>query len=469
MSLVMPELALLAGALGAFALSVLRAPLSRVRAWSILATLASLIAGLTSLEAVGHPLGPYYAVDTFSQLAKSGIAFGLLLVLVMIRDLSSARPHTRRETPFFLLLSTIGMMMMVSATELLTLYVALELAAYGLYVLAALHRDQTLGSEAGAKYIIFGAVSSAITLYGMSLLTAATGSTDLRSVATAALGGSPIVLAGIALALAGFFFKLAATPFHFWAPDVYTGAPHEIVAFIATASKLAAIAAIARIAALAVSAGESMQTLFIVLGVVSMTLGNLAALAQRDLKRLLAYSAVAHAGYLFLGYGALSSAGIAATLFYGVSYLAFSALAFVVVCALGVDGTNPTRESLHGLHARSPWLAALLLIALFGLAGIPPTAGFSGKWFLFAAAMERGLYALVLIAAINSTIALYYYLQLVKAAYLAEPRSSDPVLRPAPALFIAGALAAVVTLVFGVYPAPLWVLAQRATALLIPG
>jgi NADH-quinone oxidoreductase subunit N len=467
MSLLVPELALLAGALAAFVLSISRASLDRIRVVTALAAIASMVASLATLAGSGRPLGPFYEVDAFSQLVKAGLALGLLLVLFMMKDLATARPDTRLDTPFFL--STIGMMMMVSATELLTLYVALELAAYALYIAAALHRDVVLGSEAGAKYVLFGAVSSAITLYGMSLVLGAVRSTELSAAAVGVLGGDPLVTIGALLMLAGFFYKLAAVPFHFWAPDVYTGAPHEIVAFIASTSKLAAVAAIARVVSLGAGEAASPGVLFVVLGVASMTLGNLAALAQQDLKRLLAYSAIAHAGYLFLGYSALSHAGLAAALFYGFAYLAFSALAFVVVCAVGATGENPTRASIRGLYARSPVLAAMLLVALFGLAGIPPTAGFSGKWFLFAAAMERRQFALVLIAAINSTIALYYYLQLVKAAYLDEPSADAPPLRPAPWLLAAGGVTTAMTLVAGVYPRPLWVAAQRATELLIRG
>jgi len=212
-----------------------------------------------------------------------------------------------------------------------------------------------------------------------------------------------------------------------------------------------------------------MVEIFVVLSVTAMTLGNLAALVQKDLKRLLGYSTVAHAGYLMLGYGAFSAMGIAAAIFYGLAYLSMSHLAFVVVCALGEGGDNPGLDSLGGLHERSPASAAMLLTAMFGLGGIPPTSGFVGKWFLFAAAIEGqqlSQFVLVLIAAANSTVALYYYLQVIKAAYL-RPANGRPPFKLRTSHRLAGYVSMVITLLLGVYPTPLWEAAQRAASLLL--
>lgn len=469
-ALFLPETALLTGALAAFVASLANRSYGVVRMLAVLATLCALGASIATLRAGGEPFfSGIYRVDGFSQLIKIGLTFGLLLVLIVSRRLESVRSDARVDTPLVLLLSSVGMMMLASATELLTFYVALELSAYGLYIAVALQRDGRPGSEAAAKYVLFGAVASAVTLYGLSLILGAAGSTYLGDIAQVARGGgSGLLTAGLVLVLTGLFFKLAVAPFHFWAPDVYEAASNEVVTFVATVSKLAAVAIIARLTCAIGLDAPGMFWVFAVLAVVSMTLGNLAAIAQRNVKRLLAYSAIAHAGYMLLGYGALSEIGLAAAIFYGTVYLAITALAFVVVCAIGEDGTHSTIEGLSGLWQRSPLLALLFLIAVFGLAGIPPTAGFAGKWFLFSAALERGHFALVLIAAINSTIALYYYLLMLKAAYLA-PAGERPPLTLSPSTVIAGALAAAVVLIAGIYPGPLWALAREASQRLTAG
>jgi NADH-quinone oxidoreductase subunit N len=268
-------------------------------------------------------------------------------------------------------------------------------------------------------------------------------------------------MVGLFLLLAGLFFKLAVFPFHAWAPDVYEAAPHESVAFIATVSKVAAVGVIARVLALASPDNELLSTALLILCVVSMTFGNLAAIAQRDIKRLLAYSTIAHAGYMLIGFLTLSHTGTSAALFYGVAYLAMSLCAFTVVSALGPAGAPVTVDSLAGLHKRSPFLGAVLLIGLFGLAGIPPAPGFAGKWFLFAAALEKGHFWLVMIGAINATVSLYYYLVVVKAAYATDGEDQPAIDPPLPVL-AAGALSAGLVLYLGIFPGDLWSLAKAA-------
>lgn len=471
--LFLPESIALLGALLVFALSTAGHTAKATRTAAIGGALLALAAALFGLwtEASGQPFWPgIYRVDLFSQLLKAGLALGLLLTLLLTGELATVRPGGRIDLPFFLLLATAGMMLLASATELLTLYVALELSAYSLYAAVALHRDAPPGDESGVRYVLLGAAASAVTLYGLSLVFGAVGSTYLTDITAALAAGRPLILVvGLLLLLAALFFKLAVFPFHFWAADVYQGAPHQVVAFVATASKLGAVGVLARVCALLAASPAGAVELFLVLAVVSMTLGNLAALAQGDLKRLLAYSAVAHAGYLLVGYGAFSALGLAAVLFYGVVYLATALLAFVVVCALGRDGSNPGIEALAGLHQRSPALALMLLTAMFGLAGIPPAGGFVGKWFLFAAALQRGQFELVLIAAANTTLALYYYLRVVKAAYLAPPAEGSDALVLRGGERLAGYLALALVLAAGIYPAPLFALAQRAAGLLLRG
>ncbi|MBK8482673.1 MAG: NADH-quinone oxidoreductase subunit N [Proteobacteria bacterium] len=470
--LFLPESVVLLGALLVFVLSVGACGPRATRLAGLAAALVALGAALFSLYygPAGEPFAAgILRVDTFSQLLKAGLALGLLLTLLLAGELKTVRAGARVDLPFFLLLATVGMMLLVSATELLTLFVALELSAYSLYAAVALHREHPPGDEAGVRYVLIGAAASAVTLYGLSLIFGAVGSTYLADVTAALVAGRPLVLVvGLVLLLAALFFKLAVFPFHFWAPDVYQGAPHQVVAFVATASKLGAVGVLARICAVLAAAPSGMVEVLLVLAVVSMTLGNLAALAQSDLKRLLAYSAIAHGGYLLLGYGAFSELGIAAALFYGVVYLATAILGFVVVCALGREGSNPDLDALAGLHQRSPVLALMLLAAMFGLAGIPPAGGFVGKWFLFAAALERGQFELVLLAAGNTTLALYYYLRVVKAAYLAPAGGRGP-LALSGTERVAGYIALAIVLGTGIYPAPLWAMAQRAAGVLLAG
>ncbi len=427
---------------------------------------AVVVTSAMGLSSVGEPFFPgIYKVDAFSQLLKLALAIGLLVVTLLANRRDGIRKVARADFPVFLLIGTAAMMILVSATELLTLFVALEMSAYALYVLAALGKRSHGGSEAAAKYVVFGGAASAVSLYGLSLIYGSTGTTYLAVVAAApsATLMSPMFMVGLFLLLGGLFFKLAVFPFHAWAPDVYEAAPHESVAFIATVSKVAAVGVIARVLALAGTDSQALVTTLLILCVVSMTFGNLAAIAQRDIKRMLAYSTIAHAGYILIGLMTLSHTGTSAAIFYGVVYLVMGLCAFTVVCALGQDGEPVTFDSLAGLHKRSPFLGALLLVGLFGLAGIPPTPGFAGKWFLFAAALEQGHFWLVLVAAINATISLYYYLVVVKAAYTTDAAQGSELHTSTPVL-AAGAISMAIVVYLGLFPGDLWSLAEAAAS-----
>ena len=476
-ALFLPELTLLAGALGAFGLSVAERTAARAWAWAVLAGAAALVAAGATLGLSGEPFFPgIYRVDLATQLLKVGLTLGLLLALLLGHDLRMVRPVARLDVPFFLMLSTVGMMMLVSAMEMVTFYVALEFAATGLYLAIAVHRQPRFGGEPAVKYILFGIVGSAVTIYGLSFVLGATGSPYFTDIAAAvAAGGSPLLVLGALLVLASLLFKLAVFPFHFWAPDVYQRAPQTIVTFVATASKLAAVGVLLRILAITTTSTDGSSRVLWTLAVLSMTIGNLAALVQKDFRRLLGYSAAAHAGYLMLAIGGAGggvrsggpgagpeTTAVAAALFYAFAYVFMTALAFVVVCALDRDGKRSRIEDLNGLHRRSPGLAFLLLVAVFALAGIPPTAGFAAKWFVFSAALELDRFGLVLIAAINSTVALYYYLRLVRAAYLEPPADDAPPLHVARPEWVAGIIAAGLTLAVGVFPGPLWEAARQA-------
>lgn len=460
LELFLPEATVLVGALVAFVLAILRVP-QRI-AWGAATVfgIASVVMTAVYLNASGEPFfAGIYRVDALSQLLKLGITGSLALTLLVGRDLASFRLSTRVDVPIFLFFATLGMMALVSATELLTLYVSLELSAYALYVIAALQRRERMGSEVAAKYVLYGAAASAISLYGISLIYGSAGSTYLSAIMQTTM--SPVFAVGILLALCGVFFKLAVFPFHAWAPDTYEGAPHEAVAFIGTASKVAAVGLLVRIVLFAAPAGEAITIALLVLSVLSMTIGNLAAIRQHDLKRLLAWSTVAHAGYLLIGLSTMSTVGVASGLFYVVTYVPIVFAPFVVVCVLGRDGSNPTKASIAGLYQRSPLLAFTLLVGMFGLAGIPPTAGFVGKWFLFSAAIEKGFYWLVIVAALNATVSLYYYLLIVKEAYL-TPGTDASEVRMSGAAQAAACVVVVAAIAFGSFPRHVWEACEAA-------
>jgi NADH-quinone oxidoreductase subunit N len=410
-----------------------------------------------------------YQVDLFSQVFKAMLSLGLFLVVCICGNLEGV--EKRRHPEFYLLLftCTLAMIMLVSAVHLLTIYVALELSSYSLYILVALRRERNIAVEAGIKYFLVGITASAVMLFGMAILYGTIQATYIRDIIEVLPGAidRPLVVIGLLLTLCGFFFKLAVFPFHFWAPDVYQGAANQVAAYIATASKVAAIAILVRMVALSSGDSPYLVQVLVTLSIVSMTVGNLAAIVQKDLKRLLAYSSVAHAGYVLIGILSVSPDGYASAIFYALAVLVMKFTSFLVLVKVADNGRNIEIAHLAGLHRRSPLLAMALMLALFGLAGIPPTIGFTGKLLVFTAAMQQGYFTLVLIAMINVVISLYYYLTVVKAAYLLEPAEESPRLTLSPYLkVLAGALVAVMTAV-GIYPSYLIELSRAAAGVLM--
>ena len=305
-------------------------------------------------------------------------------------------------------------------------------------------------------------------LFGLSLIYATTGALHIDQLAERLpdMMQHPMVVCGLLLTLAGFFFKLAVFPFHIWAPDAYQGAPNTAAAFIAAVSKVAAIAILLRVVSLAQGNGDLLARGLVVMAVISMTVGNLAAIAQRDFKRLMAFSSIAHAGYLLLAMLCMTPDGYAAAMFYGAALLVMKFTCFLVMICVADDGRNLQINELAGLHQRAPLLAAALMMALFGLAGIPPTIGFSGKLFIFVAAMQKGYLALVLIAMANVVISLYYYLLVLKAAYLDKPVQQLPaIITPAGTRLMSVVLISLIV-GLGFYPTALFELVQAAVLLL---
>jgi NADH-quinone oxidoreductase subunit N len=433
----------------------------------VLAALGVLVC-LANVHQEGLLFFETYRVDLFSQVFKVMLAMGLFLIICLCSELNAIGENHHPEFYLLLFICTLAMMMLVSGAHILTIYVALELSSYSLYVLVALRKDRRLGLEAGLKYFLVGILVSAVMIFGVALLYSATRVTYITEMMRVLPGAldSPLVVIGLLLTLCGFFFKLAVFPFHFWAPDVYQGAANQATAYIATASKVAAIAIITRMVAVTGDGSEYMAHVLVVLSIVSMTVGNLAAIVQKDLKRLLAYSTVAHAGYVLIGILGMSAFGYSSVIFYAMALLAMKFTAFLVVVKVADDGRNLQMSHLAGLHHRSPLLAMALMVSVFSLAGIPPTVGFTGKFLVFAAAMQKGYFTLVLIAMINVVISLYYYLLILKAAYLEKPAEELPPLDISPAVKILSGVLIVVMVVAGIFPRYLIELASAAAAVL---
>ncbi|MBI4796248.1 MAG: NADH-quinone oxidoreductase subunit N [Deltaproteobacteria bacterium] len=404
-----------------------------------------------------------YRVDLFSQIFKFALALAFFFVLTISHNLAHIEERYHAEFYLFLTTTTIGMMMLVSSVELLTIYVSLELSSYSLYILVPLRRGDGIDVEAGIKYLLIGAVSSGVMLFGLSYLFGATGSTYLVDILPKLpqLVASPIGLLGLLLALAGFFFKLSVFPFHFWAPDVYQGAANQVTTFIATASKAAAVALLLRLVALGAGYGYGFAQALVILSIISMTLGNLVAIIQRDFKRLLAYSSIAHAGYFLIGILTMKEAGYIAAIYYALAYLVMNFTVFMVISEVAKDGRDLKIQELAGLWRRSPLLSLSLIVGLFALAGVPPSIGFTGKLLLFTSAMSQGYFWLVLIGAVNGTISLYYYLRVIYASYFTDDPSLGPITVSTPIRVLNYALIAIV-LGFGVFPDRIVELAKAA-------
>jgi NADH-quinone oxidoreductase subunit N len=372
------------------------------------------------------------------------------------------------------------MMIMAGGTDLITLFVGLETMAIAFYVLTGFLKPSRRSNEAAVKYFLLGAFSLGILLYGMSLLYGLTGTTNLRSIATALVGqeGDPRLVLAVILVVAGMGFKIAAVPFHMWAPDVYEGAPTPIAAFLSVGSSAASFAMLLRIfveslpamrvSALAGMAGPAIgwTTLFYVLSVVTMTVGNFAALTQSNLKRMLAYSSIAHGGYMLIGVVAGTTRGFTAMLIYLFVYSFMQLGAFTVLALLRrSDVVGDELKDLNGLFFRQPFAAVAMLLFMLSLGGVPPTAGFMGKFWLFSAAIESGYVWLAVIGVLNSAVSLYYYIRIVVFMWLKnEPTGSAPT--TSPALAVALGVAVVATLVLGMYPQPLFQFAQASAATL---
>jgi len=407
-----------------------------------------------------------YRIDLFSQFYKCLLAGGFFLVVCLCNGMLGVREDLQAE--FFLLLAvcTLAMMMLVSSVHLLTIYITLELSSYSLYILVSLRRDRERGLRAGIKYFLVGASASAVMLFGLALVYGTTGTAYLVEILASlpVQAGQPAFSIGLLLLLGGFLFKLAIFPFHVWAPDVYEGAANPVAAYIATASKVAAVGILVRLAALGTTA--YFVHVLAAVAIATMTLGNLAAVTQTDFKRLLAYSSIAQGGYILIGILSMDRAGYAAATFYALAVLVMKFTCFMVVVKVAAGDENPSLSDLAGLHRQAPLMAMALMMALFGLGGIPPTIGFTGKLLLFTAAMAQGHFTLVLIAMLNVVISLYYYLKVLRAAYLLEPSPEASVVRETLSLKALSIAMIAAMVLIGIYPQPLIELTRHAAALI---
>jgi NADH-quinone oxidoreductase subunit N len=410
------------------------------------------------------------ALDGYVLFFTLIIGYATGLVLLLSIDYIRRQGVESGEFYALVLLAAVGMILMAGATDLIVIFLALEMMSLALYVLAGFFRGRMEAGEASMKYFLLGAFASGFFLYGIALVFGATGSTNLDRIAAAlgaGAGRDPLLTIGVGLLVVGFGFKISAVPFHLWTPDVYEGAPTAVTAFIATGSKAAAFAALLRVTTGAASLDWT--GLFWVLAALSMTAGNVIALAQENVKRLLAYSSIAHVGYMLIGVVAGGTLGHGSVLFYLLAYTFTTAGAFGVILLLEREGREATALADYGgLAARHPMMALALSLFLLSLIGIPPTAGFVGKFYLFGAAVRAGYIWLAVIGALNSAVAAYYYLRVIVYMYMREPATGGAT-QAVPS--VAGGLALVVALwgvvQLGVVPAPFLNLAQAAVAPLV--
>ncbi|HEX9636317.1 MAG TPA: NADH-quinone oxidoreductase subunit N [Acidobacteriota bacterium] len=448
-----PELILTATAIAILMIEVLRAP-GRNRFGSTLTLAGLALAVYATLAApAGAALEGTVIADGLTRFARVLIAAVTALIALAARPELRRAERERGEFYALLLFAATGMMVLASAAELMTLFIGLEIFSLALYVLAGYLRERVECNEASLKYFLMGAVSSGFFLYGIALIYGATGTTFLAAIQPRA--SDPLVLSGAALLLVGFAFKLSIVPFHMWTPDVYQGSPTIVTGFMTAATKAAAFCALLRTFRIGlVELEPSWSASFTILAALTMVLGNVAALAQRDLKRMLAYSSIAHAGYVLIGLTAGTNAAAGAMLFYLLVYALMGVGAFCALAALTPKvGDSLLLDDLAGLSQRRPLAAAALAIFLFSLTGIPPTAGFMAKLYLFGAAVEAGQLPLVVLALLTSAIAAFYYLRPIVVMYMHAPADAG---LPRPALGAAAVLlvTALLTLALGLAPGP---------------
>jgi NADH-quinone oxidoreductase subunit N len=469
----LPEMLLAGAAMVLLVLGVLRGEGStRLVSWLAIATLL-LVLVVADLGGSERRLGFYgmFVADAFGLFMNTLILLGSAVTILMAMRYNEEEGIARFEFPVLVMLATTGMMVMVSANDLITLYVGLELQNLALYVVASFNRDSIRSSEAGLKYFVLGGLSSGMLLYGISLVYGFTGTTGFSEIGKLVTAGAPEtgILIGLIFIVVGLAFKISAVPFHMWTPDVYEGAPTPVSAFFAIAPKFAAFALLMRFMMTPFGSlvGEWRQVI-VFLAIASMVLGAVAAVAQHNIKRLLAYSSIGHVGYALIGLAAGTANGIRGVLVYLAVYLVMNAGAWAVVLCMRRQGRLLEEiADLGGLSRSHPGLALTFAIFMFALSGIPPTAGFFAKLYVFLAAIDANLVGLAVIGVVTSVVSAFYYLRVVKVMYFDEPVGGfdRPLLAELKGVLL---VTGVVTLFFVLLPGPIVGAANAAAAALFP-
>src|SRR6266567_978873 len=407
--------------------------------------------------------------DNFALFFK-GIFLVSAALSILISDQYMQREGCNRGELYpLILLATAGMMLMASGTDMMVIFLGLEVLSVSLYVLAGFNRDNLKSNEAGLKYFLLGAFSTGFLLYGMALTFGATGTTKIARIAeyvnvNPVITGNQMFLVGMLLMAVGFSFKIAAAPFHMWTPDVYEGAPTPMTAFMSVGPKAAGFAAFVRVFVIALPAYKpEWSTLLWVLAVLTMTIGNITALYQQNIKRMLAYSSIAHAGYVLVGFVAGNAVGMAGIMFYMLSYAFMNIGAFAIIVMVGKKGeANNNVADYAGFGFKHPVLGMAMSIFLFSLAGVPPAAGFIGKFYLFSGAIQAGYVWLAIIGVLNSAVSVYYYLRIMVFMYMKDPVEEFDWLKVTPALAVCVLMAVAGVLVPGIVPGYILEFAQKA-------
>ncbi|HUX17629.1 MAG TPA: NADH-quinone oxidoreductase subunit NuoN [Acidithiobacillus sp.] len=427
---------------------------------TVLTLIGAAVLTIFEMGQSGTAFAGLFVLDPFTNVAELFSYLAVLMVVLYSRRYLVDRGIYRGEVFMLLLFALLGIMVMVSGGSLLSIYLGLELLALSQYALVAFYRDSVVATEAGLKYFVLGALASGMLLYGMSLLYGLTGTLDMRDIAGAlvnATASNLVLVFAIVFIVAGIAFKLGAAPFHMWLPDVYQGAPTVVTTFLASAPKIGAFALIIR---LLVDGGygmlESWQQIFVALSLVSLVVGNVIAIAQQNIKRMLAYSTVGHVGFLSLGIVAGTEAGLASAFFYTVVYVLMSLAGFGMIMLLSRAGFEEERiDDFKGLAQRKPWYAFLMLIIMFSMAGVPPTVGFYAKLAVFQAVIAAGYVWLAVIGVLLAVIGAFYYLRVVKVMYFDKADAEAGVIVRDDLASTALSINSLALLVLGILPGPL--------------
>jgi NADH-quinone oxidoreductase subunit N len=428
LQLSMPEVILAVGALALLMIGVFSGDKSAPTVTGLAVALL-VVAGLwlIFMPGEGEAYGGAFLLDPFARFMKVIALIGSITAMIMTVGHARSEQLDRFEFPVLLVLATLGMMVLISANDLIALYLGLELMSLSLYVVAAINRDSLRSTEAGLKYFVLGALSSGMMLYGMSLVYGFTGNIGFDEIArvlsseTRHLG----LIFGMVFVLAGACFKISAVPFHMWTPDVYEGAPTPVTAFFASGPKVAAMAILVRVVSEAfMPLVADWRQIIVFVAIASMLLGSFAAIGQRNIKRLMAYSSIGHMGYALVGVAAGTETGVSGVVLYMTIYMVMTLGTFACIMAMRrKEGGNVENvDDLAGLSSTKPFMAVVLTALMFSMAGIPPLAGFFAKYFVFVAAIEAKLYALAVIGVLSSVVGAYYYLRIVKLMWFDEPK-----------------------------------------------